>query len=88
MKELIIIAAGGMGRTLYDMARESIGYGTDFVIKGFIDDNLHALDGFLNYPPLVDRISSYVPQENDVFVCSIGGTARKKRMCGWGKEIS
>ena len=24
MKNLIIIAAGGMGRTLYDMARESL----------------------------------------------------------------
>ncbi len=80
MKGLIIIAAGGMGRTLYDMARESVGYGTDFVIKGFIDDNLHALDNFPNYPPLIDKISSYVPQENDVFVCSIGGAARKKCM--------
>ena len=40
MKNLIIIAAGGMGRTLYDMARESLGFATEFVIKGFIDDNL------------------------------------------------
>ena len=36
MKNLIIIAAGGMGRTFYDIARESLGYGTEFVIKGFI----------------------------------------------------
>lgn len=34
MKNLIIIAAGGMGRTLYDMARESLGFATEFVIKG------------------------------------------------------
>lgn len=78
MKNLIIIAAGGMGRTLYDMSRESTGYGDEFVIKGFIDDNLHALDGFANYPPVLSRISTYVPQENDVFVCSIGGAVRKK----------
>ena len=44
MKNLIIIAAGGMGRTLYDMARESLGFATEFVIKGFIDDNLSALN--------------------------------------------
>ena len=32
MKNLIIIAAGGMGRTLYDMARESLGFATEFVV--------------------------------------------------------
>ena len=80
MKNLIIIAAGGMGRTLYDMSRESLGYGDEYVIKGFIDDNLHALDDFVNYPPILDQISTYVPQENDVFVCSIGGSARRKCM--------
>ena len=66
MKNLIIIAAGGMGRTLYDMSRESMGYGDEFVIKGFIDDNLHALDSFVNYPPVIDKISTYTPQENYV----------------------
>lgn len=78
MKNLIIIAAGGMGRTMYDMAKESSGYGDDFIIKGFIDDNLHALDGFANYPPIIGEISAYIPQNNDVFVCSIGGASRKK----------
>ena len=80
MKNLIIIAAGGMGRTLYDMSRESMGYGDEFVIKGFIDDNLQALDGFVNYPPVLDKISTYIPQGNDVFICSIGGVVRKKCM--------
>ena len=42
MKKLIIIGAGGMGRTLYDMAQESIVYKTDFVNKVFIDDNVNA----------------------------------------------
>lgn len=40
MKKLVIIGAGGMGRTLYNIATESLGYGTDFTIKGFIDDDL------------------------------------------------
>lgn len=80
MKNLIIIGAGGMGRTMYDMARESVGFGKDFMIKGFIDDNLHALDDFSNYPLIVDKISVYVPQKNDVFACSIGGEARKTCM--------
>ena len=80
MKNLIIIAAGGMGRTMYDLVRESVGYSEEFVIKGFIDDNTNALDGFVGYPPIVGTISEYQPQEDDVFVCSIGGSARKKCM--------
>lgn len=80
MKNLIIIAAGGMGRTFYDIARESLGYGTEFVIKGFIDDNLQALDGFEGYPPILGRISEFQPMDDDVFVCSIGGASRKKCM--------
>lgn len=77
MKNLIIIAAGGLGRTFYGMAKDCVGYGTDFIIKGFIDDNLSALEGFENYPPIIGTISGYMPYENDVFVCSIGGSARK-----------
>ncbi len=80
MKNLIIIGAGGMGRTIYDMACENAGYNKDFVIKGFIDDNLKALDGFENYPPVVDTIRDYHIQENDIFVCSIGGESRRACM--------
>ena len=80
MNHLIIIGAGGMGRTMYDMVRESIGYGEEYDIKGFIDDNLSALDGFPNYPPLLSSITAYQPQLDDIFVCSIGGSARRKCM--------
>lgn len=77
MKNLVIIGAGGMGRTFYDLSRESIGYNESFSIKGFIDDNLNALDNYENYPPIVDTIKDYTPNENDVFICSIGGASRK-----------
>lgn len=78
MKQLIIIGAGGMGRTMFDLARESYGFGTEFEIAGFIDDNLNALNGFENYPPIVGTISNYEPKEDEVFVCSIGGHFRRK----------
>ena len=80
MKNLIIIGAGGMGRTVYDNALESVGYGETFVVKGFIDDDLQALDGFPNYPPVIDTIRNYQPQPDDVFVSSIGGAARRPCM--------
>ena len=80
MRQLVIIGAGGMGRTLFDMAKESLGYGTEYLIKGFIDDNTASLDGFSNYPPMLGTISEYQPAAEDVFVCSIGGQARRKCM--------
>ena len=80
MKNLIIIGAGGMGRTLFSNALESVGYGEKFLVKGFIDDNLHALEGFDNYPPVIATIQDYIPQKDDVFVSSIGGASRRPCM--------
>lgn len=80
MKNLIIIGAGGMGRTFYSNALESVGYGEKFVVKGFIDDDLKALDGFSDYPPLLGTIKDYQPQPDDVFVSSIGGASRRACM--------
>ena len=69
-----------MGRTFFDMAKESLGFGIGYDIKGFIDDNTAALDGFENYPPMLGTISGHVPAKDEVFVCSIGGGSRRKCM--------
>lgn len=80
MKHLVIIGAGGMGRTVYSNALESVGYGEVFDIKGFIDDDLSALDNYPNYPPLLGTIKEYQPDTDDVFVSSIGGASRRPCM--------
>lgn len=80
MIHLIIIGAGGMGRTIYSNALESVGYGKIFDIKGFIDDNLDALRNYPNYPPILDTIKDYQPKTGDVFVSSIGGSSRRQCM--------
>lgn len=77
MKDLVIIGAGGMGRAIYNIAIGCIGYGTEFIIKGFIDDDIHQLDGFENYPPMLGTIDGYNVQPNDVFTCSIGSVPAK-----------
>lgn len=69
-----------MGRTIYDSALESKGYGDLFLIKGFIDDDVHALDRYPNYPPVVGTIKAYNPEIDDVFICSMGSISRKKCM--------
>ena len=81
MKKLVIIGAGGMGRSVYCIAKGCIGYGTEFVVKGFIDDDLSQLDNFEGYPLVLGTIDDYVIEEDDVFVCSIGDTKTKKIIC-------
>lgn len=86
MKNLIIIGAGGMGRSVYNIALGCIGYKTDFDIKGFIDDDVESLKAYKNYPPLLSKIDDYSIKENDVFTCSIGEVKTKKMICEKLKE--
>lgn len=81
MKELIIVGGGGMGRTVYCIAQGCLGYETDFTIKGYLDDNIHSLDGFEGYPPVLGTIDDYQIKPDDVFVCSVGSTKTKKTIC-------
>ena len=53
MKHLLIVGAGGFGREMFGAAREAVGYGTEFDIKGFLDARADALAGFQGYPPVV-----------------------------------
>ena len=46
MKNLLIIGARGYGREIYNFAIDSKGYGTEFTVKGYLDDKVSALDGF------------------------------------------
>ena len=46
MKHLVIVGAGGFGREMFGMAREAVGFGSEFDIKGFLDAKPTALDGF------------------------------------------
>ena len=69
MKHLVIIGAGGMGRTIYSNVLESIGYGSDFIVKGFIND-VPSLE------EIIKSIYSYVPIY--VFICYIGNKFRKE----------
>lgn len=79
MKELLILGAGGMGKEVYSIAKQSIGYGTDFVIKGFLDFPNDNWDDTL--PPIISIEDEYVIQPNDIFVCSIGDIKLKRKIC-------
>lgn len=72
MRQLIIIGARGFGREITDFAKHCIGFGEEFVIKGFLDDNQDALKGFDNYPNILGSVEDYKIAANDVFICGLG----------------
>ena len=74
MKDLIIVCAGGFGREVYYMAK-AVG---KWNIKGFIDDNLHALDGVNIALPIIGSIKDWVPSENEVFALGVSNPKTKE----------
>jgi len=78
MKDLIIVCAGGFGREVYYMAK-SIG---KWNIKGFIDDNLHALDGVNIALPIIGTIKDWVPSDNEVFALGVSTPKTKEVIVG------
>ncbi len=72
MKNLLIIGARGFGREVFDMVKDCRGYGTDFAVKGFLDDKKDALDGFSGYPSIVSSPEDYEFTDDDVFFVAMG----------------
>lgn len=80
MKHLIILGAGGMGKEIYYTARHSIGYGSEFIIKGFLDFPNPEWNSKI-YPPIIAHEDNYEITPDDVFTCSIGDVHLKRRIC-------
>lgn len=79
MKNLIIIGARGFGREVWGMAQNCVGYGSEFVLKGFLDDKSDALDETSGYGPILDSVENYRPLTDDVFVCALGNPRAKEK---------
>ena len=78
MKKLLILGAGGFGREVHSWLTDWCKKNEDWEIAGFIDDNLNALDGFNDIPPVLFRISEYQPSKDEFVVCAIGNPQLKK----------
>ena len=82
LKHLIIIGVGGFAREVYWHAQDSLGYGTEWDLKGFLDGDVKLPEEEyqkLELPVLGD-INSYHIEEDDVFICAIGDPAIKKKL--------
>lgn len=86
MKHLLILGAGGFGREIYWLATESIGFDEEFDVKGFLDPDIHRLDNFKGYPPIVGFEATYAIQPDDVFICAFGDITLKEKCCKIIKE--
>lgn len=89
MKKIIIVGAGGFGRELLQWIKDcnvnhkaNISTNTDchqeWEIMGFIDDNLHALDGVEIDYPVIGTISDWEPKEDEEFALAMGSPKVKR----------
>ena len=72
MNQLILIGAGDFGREVLAWALDAQAAGADWRIKGFLDANPRALEGYDIDLPILGDIDNYAPQPDDVFLCAIG----------------
>jgi sugar O-acyltransferase (sialic acid O-acetyltransferase NeuD family) len=80
LKRLVIIGAGGFGREVYVWAKQSKDNNSLWKIKGFVDDNRNALDGFKYDVNIISGIGEYNPKADDVFICAVGNVKLKKKL--------
>ena len=71
MKDLIILGANGFGREVLQWAKDVNKVKPTWHIKGFLDDNLNALDGYKCDYEVLGTIKDWIPSENEEFVFAI-----------------
>jgi sugar O-acyltransferase (sialic acid O-acetyltransferase NeuD family) len=81
-KDLFIIGAGGFGRELELWLKLIPEAYQDFRIRGYIDDNLHALDGFPSSYKVLGTIDGYVFKSEDYALISIADPKIKENVYG------
>ena len=82
MKHLVIIGVGGFAREVYWHAQNSIGYGTEWDIKGFLDGDVKLPEEEykkLEMPVLGD-VNNYKVEPNDIFTCAIGSSKIREKL--------
>jgi len=78
VKNLIIVGAGGFGRELLQWVKDINKIQTKWSIKGFIDDNLNALDGMECDYNVIGSIQDWKPEDVEVFACAIANPRTKE----------
>ena len=78
MKDLIIVGAGGFARELLQWIKDINIVNPTWNIKGFIDDDLKALEGKACDYSVIGTITDWIPKENEVFALAIASPKTKE----------
>jgi len=82
--KVVVVGAGGMGREIYNWLQAC---DSELTVIGFIDDNLHALDGFNYEPCIISKIEGYIPDEDIYHVVAIMNPMVKKKIISRLKAV-
>lgn len=82
MRHLVIIGVGGFAREVFFHAKNSVGYGTEWDIKGFLDGDVRLTEEEYQklQAPLLGDVFSYLIESDDVFICAIAEPKIKEKM--------
>ena len=79
MYNIVIVGAGGYGREVYYLAKDSFDF-SKYQIKGFLSNNKSDLDNFDMKVEIIGDPDYYEAKENDRFLFAIGNIETKKRL--------
>lgn len=80
MKDLIIVGAGGFGREVLYLALAINAHSKEWNIKGFINDDLNALDNIRCDYKILGKIKEWQPKSNEVFAMGIASPQAKEKL--------
>ena len=80
MKELLIIGAGGCGREVLQWCKDINRVQHTWNIRGFLDDDPNALDGYECDYRIVGSIRDWIPGVNEVFALAVAGPEAKRKI--------
>lgn len=86
MKKIIIAGAGGFGRELLQWIKDVNKVMPTWEIMGFIDDDLHALDGVAIDYSVIGTIKDWLPKEDEEFALAFGSPELKRKIVAILKE--
>ena len=80
MKNLIIIGTGGFALEVYEHAQNSLGYGSEYTIKGFIEGNIPCdYEKYKSLPAKVfGNCLDYKIEKDDIFMIAIADPCVKE----------
>lgn len=82
MKKILIVGAGGFGCELLQWIKDINKKNPTWDILGFLDDNIHALDGVRTDIKIVGTIKDWQPKEGEEFALALGSPKLKRKIVG------